>query len=150
MERTLVLIKPDGVQRGLVGEIIGRIERRGLRLLGIKMMQVSRSLAEKHYAVHKGKPFYDGLIDYIIASPVVAMTWQGSKAVEVVRQVLGSTNPTQASPGTIRADFAVDTGRNLTHGSDSAQTGELEVNLWFTLEELLDWEQDNESWVFEN
>ena len=150
MERTLVLIKPDGVQRGLVGVIIGRIERRGLRLIGIKMLQVSRSLAEKHYAVHKGKPFYDGLIDYIIASPVVAMTWQGSKAVEVVRQVLGSTNPTQASPGTIRADFAVDTGRNLTHGSDSAQTGELEVNLWFTLEELLDWEQDNESWVFEN
>ena len=150
MERTLVLIKPDGVQRGLVGVIIGRIERRGLRLIGIKMLQVSRSLAEKHYAVHKGKPFYDGLIDYIIASPVVAMTWQGSKAVEVVRQVLGSTNPTQASPGTIRADFAVDTGRNLTHGSDSAQTGELEVNLWFTLEELLDWEQDNESWIFEN
>ena len=150
MERTLVLIKPDGVQRGLVGVIIGRIERRGLRLIGIKMLQVSRSLAEKHYAVHKGKPFYDGLIDYIIASPVVAMTWQGSKAVEVVRQVLGSTNPTQASPGTIRADFAVDTGRNLTHGSDSAQTGELEVNLWFNLEELLDWEQDNESWIFEN
>ena len=150
MERTLVLIKPDGVQRGLVGVIIGRIERRGLRLIGIKMLQVPRSLAEKNYAVHKGKPFYDGLIDYIIASPVVAMTWQGSKAVEVVRQVLGSTNPTQASPGTIRADFAVDTGRNLTHGSDSAQTGELEVNLWFTLEELLDWEQDNESWIFEN
>ena len=149
MERTLVLIKPDGVQRSLVGEIINRIERRGLLLTGIKMLKVSRGLAEEHYAIHKGKPFYDGLIEYITSSPVVAMIWQGNKAVEVVRQVLGSTNPTEAAPGTVRADFAVETGRNLTHGSDSPQTGDSETKLWFTREELVSWHPATESWVFE-
>ncbi|MBI3242137.1 MAG: nucleoside-diphosphate kinase [Chloroflexi bacterium] len=149
MERTLVIVKPDGVQRGLVGEIIGRIERRGLRLAAMKFMQVSEELAAQHYAIHKGKPFYDGLISYIISSPVVVMAWEGPKAVEAVRQVMGVTNPTNAAPGTIRADFAIDIGRNLTHGSDSPENGAAEVALWFEPEELISWKKDGERWAFE-
>ena len=149
METTLLLVKPDGVQRGLVGEIFGRVERRGLRLTALKLMHVQRSLAEQHYAIHKGKPFYNGLIDYIVSAPVVAMAWRGNKAVEAVRQVLGATNPTQAAPGTVRADFAIDIGRNLTHGSDSAENGAAEVALWFTKSELQEWQPVNAAWVFE-
>lgn len=149
MERTLVIVKPDGVQRGLVGDIINRIERRGLRLIGMKLMQVPTSLAEKHYAIHKGKPFYDGLIAYIISSPVVVMVWEGPKAVEAVRQLMGATNPTAAAPGTVRADFALDIGRNLTHASDSVDNGATEVALWFKPEELVSWQRDGERWMFE-
>lgn len=149
MERTLVIVKPDGVQRGLVGDIIGRIERRGLRLAGMKFMQVSPGLAAQHYAIHQSKPFYDGLISYIISSPVVVMAWEGPKAVEVVRQLMGATNPTNAAPGTIRADLAIDIGRNLTHGSDSPENGATEVALWFRLEELVEWRRDGERWNFE-
>ncbi len=149
METTLLLVKPDGVQRGLVGEILGRVERRGLRLSALKLMHVSRSLAEQHYSIHKGKPFYNGLIDYIVSAPVVAMAWSGNKAVEAVRQVLGATNPTQAAPGTVRADFAIDIGRNLTHGSDSAENGAAEVALWFTTAEVQQWQAANAAWVFE-
>jgi len=149
LERTLVIVKPDGVQRGLVGEITSRIERRGLRLAGLKFMQVSEALAAQHYAIHKGKPFYDGLISYIISSPVVVMAWEGPKAVEAVRQLMGVTNPTNAAPGTIRADFALDIGRNLTHGSDSAENGAAEVALWFKPEELVSWKKDGERWAFE-
>lgn len=149
MERTLVIVKPDGVQRGLVGEVIQRIERRGLRLAGLKFMQVSKELAEKHYAIHKGKPFYEGLISYIISSPVVVMAWEGPKAVEAVRQTMGATNPTAAAPGTLRGDFGIDIGRNMTHGSDSAENGATEVALWFKPEELVSWARDGERWVFE-
>ena len=149
METTLLLVKPDGVQRGLVGEILGRVERRGLRLSALKLMHVSRSLAEQHYAIHKGKPFYNGLIDYIVSAPVVAMAWSGNKAVEAVRQVLGATNPTHAAPGTVRADFAIDIGRNLTHGSDSAENGAAEVALWFATAEVQQWQAANAAWVFE-
>ena len=149
MERTLVIVKPDGVQRGLVGEIISRIERRGLRLIGMKFMQVSEELAAQHYAIHKGKPFYDGLISYITSSPVAVMVWEGPKAVEAVRQLMGATNPTNAAPGTVRADFAIDIGRNLTHGSDSVENGEAEVALWFNPEELVSWKKDGERWMFE-
>ena len=149
METTLLLVKPDGVQRGLVGEILGRVERRGLRLSALKLMHVSRSLAEQHYAIHQGKPFYNGLIDYIVSAPVVAMAWSGNKAVEAVRQVLGATNPTQAAPGTVRADFAIDIGRNLTHGSDSAENGAAEVALWFATAEVQQWQAANAAWVFE-
>ena len=149
MDRTLVIVKPDGVQRGLVGEVVNRIERRGLRLVGMKLMQVSKELAEKHYAIHKGKPFYDGLISYIISSPVVVMAWEGPKAIEAVRQLMGATNPTAAAPGTLRADFGVDIGRNLTHGSDSAENGANEVALWFKADELVSWQRDGERWVFE-
>ena len=149
MERTLLLIKPDGVQRGLIGDIVKRVEQRGLRIIGMKFMRVSRALAETHYSIHKGKPFYDKLIEYITSAPVVAMAWQGNKVVVVVRQVLGATDPTTADPGTVRADYGIDIGRNLTHGSDSVATGNAEVNLWFTNEELVDWERLGEEWVFE-
>jgi len=149
LELTLLLIKPDGVQRGLIGDIVKRVEQRGLRLIGMKFMRVSRALAETHYSIHKGKLFYDKLIEYITSAPVVVMAWQGNKAVVVVRQVLGATDPTAADPGTVRADYGIDIGRNLTHGSDSVLTGNAEVNLWFTKEELVDWEKIGEEWVFE-
>ena len=149
MERTLLLIKPDGVQRGLIGAIISRVEKRGLRMIGMKFMQVSRKLAETHYSIHEGKPFYDKLIEYIISAPVVAIAWQGNKAVAVVRQVLGATDPTAANPGTIRGDYGIDIGRNLTHGSDSVENGKAEINLWFTSDELVDWERVGKEWIFE-
>lgn len=149
MERTLVLVKPDGVQRGLIGEVISRLERRGLRLVAAKFMLVSQKLAEMHYAVHKGKPFYDGLIQYITSAPVMAMVWEGPNAIAAVRQTMGATNPTEAAPGTIRHDFAVKTSRNLTHASDLPETGELEVALWFRPEELVSWKRDTDRWIFE-
>jgi nucleoside-diphosphate kinase len=135
LERTLVLIKPDGVQRGLIGEIISRLERRGLRLVGAKFMQVSQELAETHYAIHQGKPFYDGLIKYITSAPVMAMVWEGPNAIAAVRQTMGSTRPTEAAPGSVRHDFALEVGRNLTHASDSVENGAAEVNKVITLTE---------------
>jgi nucleoside-diphosphate kinase len=149
VERTLVLVKPDGVQRGLVGEVTSRLERRGLRLVGAKFMLVSKALAEKHYGIHKGKPFYDGLIRYITSAPVMAMAWEGPSAVAAVRQTMGSTRPTEAAPGTVRHDFALEVGRNLTHASDSAANGVEEVALWFTQDELVDWTRSIDAWVFE-
>ncbi len=149
MEKSLVLVKPDGVQRGLVGEVFSRLEHRGLRLVGAKFMQVSRELAEKHYAEHKGKPFYDGLIEYITSGPVMAMAWEGPSAVAAIRQTMGSTKPTEAAPGSIRHDFALQVGRNLTHASDKPETGEREVALWFKPEELVAWERAIDRWVFE-
>jgi nucleoside-diphosphate kinase len=138
MERTLVLVKPDGVQRGLIGEVIGRLERRGLRLVAAKFIQVSQDLAETHYAIHKGKPFYDGLIKYITSAPVMAMAWDGPNAVAAIRQTMGATRPTEAAPGSIRHDFA----------SDSAENGEKEVLLWFNSGELVDWKRDADRWIF--
>jgi nucleoside-diphosphate kinase len=149
VERSLVLVKPDGVQRALVGEVISRLERRGLRLVGAKFMQVSRELAETHYAIHKGKPFYDGLIEYIISAPVMAMVWEGPNAVAAIRQTMGSTRPTEAAPGSLRHDFALEVGRNLTHASDTVENGEKEVALWFKKEELVDWKREVDRWVFE-
>jgi nucleoside-diphosphate kinase len=149
MERTLVLVKPDGVQRGLVGEIISRLEQRGLRMIAARFMWVSKELAEKHYAVHLGKPFYEGLIRYITSSPVMAMAWEGPNAVAAVRQTMGATRPTEAAPGTIRHDFGLTTGRNLTHASDSPENGQQEVTLWFTPTELVAWERDTDRWIFE-
>ncbi len=149
MERTLVLVKPDGVQRGLIGEVIARFERRGLRLVAAKFIQVSDALAATHYAEHKGKPFYDGLLAYITSAPVMAMVWEGSNAVAAVRQTVGSTKPVEAAPGTIRHDFALEVGRNLIHASDKPETGEREVALWFKAEELVDWKRAVDQWVFE-
>ena len=149
MERTFVMIKPDGVQRGLIGAIVDRLERRGLRLVGMKLMQVSRELAEKHYAIHKGKPFYDGLIEYITSGPVVAMVWEGTKAIEVVRTTVGATNPAAAAPGTIRADFALEIGRNLIHASDGEETARFEIGLWFAEDELLSYTKDVDRWIYE-
>lgn len=122
MEQTLVLVKPDGVQRGLVGQIITRLERRGLKLIGMKFMQVTRELAASHYEAHVGKPFYEGLVDYITSSPVVAMVWEGKDGIQVVRTTMGATNAAVAAPGTIRGDFAVEIGRNLVHGSDGPES----------------------------
>lgn len=149
MERTLVLVKPDGVERGLIGEVISRLERRGLRLVAAKFMQVSKELAETHYAIHKGKPFYEGLITYITSAPVMAMVWEGPNAVAAVRQTMGSTRPTEAAPGTLRHDFALEVGRNLTHASDEPANGEKEVALWFKPDELVSWTRDVDRWIFE-
>ena len=149
MEQSLVLVKPDGVQRGLVGEIIYRLERRGLKLVGAKFLQVSQDLAETHYAVHKGKPFYPGLIAYITSSPVMAMVWEGPNAIAAVRQTMGSTRPTEAAPGSIRHDFGLEVGRNLTHASDSVDNGDQEVKLWFSSQELIQWDRANDTWIFE-
>lgn len=149
MERTLVLLKPDAVQRGLVGVIITRLEQRGLKLAGMKFMQVPHDLAERHYAVHKGKPFYDGLIAYITSSPIVAMVWEGGRAIDVVRRTMGSTNPVDADPGTVRADYAVEIGRNLVHGSDGPETASYEIPLWFSPAELASWPRDLDKWIVE-
>jgi len=149
MERTLVLVKPDGVQRGLMGEIVSRLEHRGLRMVAAKFMHVSRELAETHYAIHKGKPFYDGLIEYITSAAVLAMVWEGPNAIAAVRQTMGATNPTQAAPGTVRHDYALQTGRNLTHASDLPETAEKEIALWFRTEELVAWQRDTDRWTFE-
>jgi len=149
MERSLVLVKPDGVQRGLTGEVISRLERRGLRLVAAKFMQVSKELAENHYAEHKGKSFYNGLIEYITSSPVMAMAWEGPEAVAAIRQTMGSTKPTEAAPGSLRHDFGLQVGRNLTHASDKPESGEREVALWFARDELVTWEREIDRWVFE-
>jgi nucleoside-diphosphate kinase len=149
MERTLVLVKPDGVQRALIGEVIGRLERRGLRLVAAKFLQVSLELAETHYAIHKGKPFYSSLIEYITSAPVMAMVWEGPNAVIAVRQTMGATRPTEAAPGSLRHDFALEIGRNLTHASDTVENSEKEVALWFKPGELVSWKRETDRWIFE-
>ena len=133
MEQTLILVKPDGVQRGLIGQIIGRFEQRGLQLVGMKFIQMSPELAAEHYGVHQGKPFYEGLVSYIVSGPIVAMVWQGKNAVAAARGTMGATNPVNAAPGTIRGDLAIEIGRNLVHGSDSPENAEKEVSLFSSL-----------------
>ncbi len=147
MERTLVLVKPDGVQRGLIGVIITRLEQRGLKLVAARFLQVPVELAEAHYAIHKGKPFYEGLVSYITSSPVMAMVWEGTNAIAAVRQTMGATRPTEAAPGTIRHDYGLEIERNLTHASDSVENGAAEVSLWFSSDELVDWSRDVEKWI---
>lgn len=149
MERTLVLVKPDGVQRGLIGEIISRLERRGLKLVGMKLMQVDDGLARKHYGEHVDRPFFAGLVAFITSSPVVAMAWEAENAVEAVRNTMGQTNPTTSPPGTIRGDLALDIGRNLVHGSDSPESAERELGLFFGAGELLDYARANDGWIKE-
>jgi len=149
MQRTLVLVKPDGVQRGLIGRIVARLEQRGLKLVAMKMMRISRELAGRHYAEHRGKPFYDGLIAFITSGPVVAMIWEGREAVTVVRSVMGSTDPLKAAPGTIRGDLALDLGMNLIHGSDSVDRAESEMALFFSADELHDYERTADRWIRE-
>jgi nucleoside-diphosphate kinase len=144
-----VLVKPDGVQRGLIGEVMMRLERRGLKLIGAKFIHVPQELAETHYAVHIGKPFYDRLIRYITSAPVMAMAWEGPAAVAAVRQTMGATRPVEAAPGTIRHDFALQVGLNLTHASDSPENGFAEIGLWFKPEELVSWDRDMDRWIFE-
>jgi nucleoside-diphosphate kinase len=146
-ERTLILIKPDGVQRLLVGRIIERYEQRGLRIVGLKLVRVDRSLAESHYAVHRERPFFEGLVEFITSSPLVALALEGLNAVAVCRAINGATRPHEAAAGTIRGDFALDTGQNLVHASDSAENAEGELALWFRPEELADYRRDIDTWV---
>ena len=148
-ERTLVLVKPDGVQRGLAGEVISRLERRGLKLVGLKLMQVSDDLARQHYGEHVDRPFFGGLVSFITSSPIVAMVWEANNAVEIVRNTMGQTNPVSSAAGTIRGDLGIDIGRNLVHGSDSPQSAEREVNLFFRPEEILNYERAVDSWINE-
>ncbi len=150
MERTLVIIKPDGVQRGLVGEILQRFEKRGMRILALKMMQVSRDLAEQHYDVHKGKFFYEGLVSYISSSPVVVMVLEGHDAIKAVRLMVGSTRPNESPAGTIRGDLAQAGLRNLIHASDAPETAQKEIALWFKPGEVLDYTRDIDKWVYES
>ena len=149
MERTLVLVKPDGVQRGLIGEMISRLERRGLKLVGMKLMLVDDALARQHYGEHVDRPFFPGLVDFITSGPVVAMAWEAENAVEAVRNTMGQTDPTASPPGTIRGDLALDIGRNLVHGSDSPESAQRELSLFFGGEELLDYSPSSDPWIKE-
>lgn len=149
MERTLIIIKPDAVQRGLTGEILRRFEARGLRIIGMKFMQVSKALAQKHYAIHEGKSFYEGLVNYITSSPVVVIALEGTNAVAAARNTIGATRPHEAAAGTIRGDLALEVGRNLVHGSDSVENGQIEVANFFTEDELVSWPRNTDPWIFE-
>ncbi len=149
MERTLIIIKPDAVQRGLIGQIIHRFERRGLRIAAMRFMQITSELAQRHYAVHKGKPFYEPLVSYIISGPVVVMILEGKNAIKIARRTLGATNPVDADPGTIRGDLGIEIGRNLVHASDGPETADFEVSLFFDEAEVLSWRRDLEPWISE-
>lgn len=149
MEKTFIMIKPDGVQRGLVGEVIRRFETKGFKLIGMKLMSVSRELAEQHYDVHRERPFFGGLVDFITSSPVVAMVWEGEGVVASARKIIGATNPLNAEPGTIRGDYGVSVGRNLIHGSDAIETAQREIALWFGDSELTAWDSHRHGWLYE-
>ncbi len=149
MERTLVLVKPDAMQRGLAGDILARLEHRGLRIAGLRLFQMDDELARRHYAEHEGKPFFEGLITYITACPIIAAVFEGVEAVEIVRKTIGATNPASADPGTIRGDLALETGRNLIHGSDSLESAKREIALFFSEEELHSFPRDIDRWITE-
>jgi len=150
MERTFVMVKPDGVQRGLTGEVLSRFEERGLKLAGAKFMQIDQALAEQHYAEHEDKPFFEDLTDFITSGPVLAMVWEGQDAIAQVRQMMGATDPAEAAPGTIRGDFGLDLGRNVVHGSDTEPgSAEREIDLFFEDAELEDYERIDETWLYE-
>ena len=145
MERSLVLIKPDGMQRGLGGTIIGRLEKRGLKLAALKMLHMDKALAKKHYAVHRDKPFFEGLVDYITTAPIIAAVFEGEGAVELIRKIMGATDPAKAEAGTIRRDFGLDIERNAVHGSDSVETAEKEIKLFFAEDEIFNYHRETES-----
>ncbi len=149
MERTFLAIKPDGVQRQLVGTIVSRLESRGFQLVGLKLMQVSKDLAEAHYDEHKERPFFAGLVEFITSGPVVAMVWEGKGVVAAARKMIGKTNPLDSEPGTIRGDFGIDIGRNIIHGSDGVETATREIDLWFKPEELTSWSPATTAWLYE-
>lgn len=149
IERTFVMIKPDGVQRGLVGDIISRFEHKGFKVVAMRMLKITKEMAEQHYGEHKGKPFYKGLTDFITAGPVVAMVVEGDNAVATVRKMVGSTNPQDAVPGTIRHDFGMHTGRNLIHASDSRQSADREIPLFFGIDKIVEYKLHGEDWVYE-
>lgn len=149
MERTFLAIKPDGVQRGLVSEIIGRFETKGFTLVGLKFLKASRELAEQHYAVHKERPFFASLVEFITSGPVVAMVWEGDGVIASARKLIGATNPLNAEPGTIRGDLGINIGRNIIHGSDAPETAQYEIGLWFKEEELVSWQPHLTPWLHE-
>ena len=150
MERTFVAIKPDGVQRGLVGEVISRLERRGLKLVAIRLMQVDEGLAGRHYAEHVDRPFFSSLVSFITSGPIVAMIWEANNAVALARQTMGSTNPGEAAPGTIRGDFGIDIGRNIVHGSDGPESAEREIGLFFESGDALGYTRSTDEWIIES
>jgi len=150
LERTLIIIKPDAVQRGLIGQIIHRFESRGLRIAAMKFMQITEALARRHYAIHEGKRFYEPLVAYITSGPVVVMILEGNNAIDAARRTMGATNPVEASPGTIRADFGIEIGRNLVHGSDGPETAQVETALFFDAAEVVSWRRDVDPWIFED
>ena len=149
MERTLILVKPDAMQRGLAFEVLGRLEARGLRIAALRLLQVDEAMAKRHYAEHEGKPFFRGLVDYITSAPIIAAVFEGTNAVAAARQTMGATKPTDAAPGTIRGDLGLEIGRNLVHGSDSPASAEREIAIFFAGQPLLDWKRDTDRWVFE-
>jgi len=149
LERTLIIIKPDGIERALIGPIVTRFEQRGLKIVGLKMVQVSDKLAREHYAIHEGKPFFEPLIGYITSSPVVVMVLEGPDAIQIARNTIGATKPVEATPGSIRGDFGMMVGRNLVHGSDSPENAAAEVALWFDTSELVAYERDVDRWILE-
>lgn len=149
MEKTFIMVKPDGVQRNLIGEIVTRFEKKGFQLVAAKLMQISRELAENHYAEHREKPFFNELVDFITSGPVFAMVWQGEGVIATARQMMGKTNPQEALPGTIRGDFGLTVGKNVIHGSDSPESAEREIALFFREEELLDYKKSGDEWLYE-
>jgi nucleoside-diphosphate kinase len=148
MEKTFVMVKPDGVQRGVIGEVVRRFEQKGYKLVGAKLMQVSQELAETHYAEHKERPFFGELVDFITSGPVFAMVWEGENVITVARTMIGATNPAEANPGSIRGDFGVTVGKNIIHGSDSSESAEREINLFFNEEELVSYDKHDDSWIY--
>lgn len=148
MEKTFLMVKPDGVQRGLIGEIVSRFERKGFQLVGAKLMQIPTSVAEQHYGEHKGKPFYDELVSFITSGPVFAMVWQGENVIATARQMMGATNPKDALPGTIRGDYGVTVGKNIIHGSDSLESAKREISLFFKGEELVEYTRTVDGWIY--
>ncbi|WP_068672005.1 nucleoside-diphosphate kinase [Oceanobacillus sp. Castelsardo] len=148
MEKTFLMVKPDGVQRNLIGEIVSRFESKGYKLAGAKMMSVSQELAEQHYGEHKEKPFFGELVDFITSGPVFAMVWEGENVICTARNMMGKTNPSEASPGTVRGDYGLTVGKNVIHGSDSKDSAEREINLFFNQEELLSYEKQDSSWIY--
>ncbi|HEU4324881.1 MAG TPA: nucleoside-diphosphate kinase [Roseiflexaceae bacterium] len=149
MERSLIILKPDAVQRGLIGAVLTRLEQRGLRFIGLKLSRIDQALARRHYGTHEGKPFFEGLVEYITSGPVVVIAVSGKNVITTVRTMVGATNPTQAAPGTIRGDFALEIGRNLIHASDSPENGEQEVSLFFEEQELVEMERSTDRWIYE-
>ena len=149
MEKTFLAIKPDGVQRGLIGKVISRLEKKGYKLVAMKFLIVTEELAKKHYGEHIGKPFFNGLVSFITSGPIVVMAWEGKGIISAVRKLMGKTNPLEAENGTIRGDFGIDIGRNVVHGSDSLESAKREISLFFAEKELLDWKPDIQKWIYE-
>jgi nucleoside-diphosphate kinase len=148
MERSLVLIKPDAIQRGLAGEIISRLEEKGLKIVAMKMLHMDKNLAQRHYAIHEGKAFFNDLVNFITSSPIIAIVFQGKNAVQIIRQMMGETDPVKARSGTIRGDFGIDIGYNLVHGSDSLENASTEIELFFQAEEILDYDRELDTWLY--